>query len=116
MATLEFSFTISSKGFGDIIDITQKIESFIANSSSNYAIVYIYNDSNNVAIKNIEIKELKQKMKDTNYKKLLQISNNNMLILPIIDKKLYKSEISRILFIDFEQSASVRKIVVMLQT
>ena len=53
MATSEFSFTISSKGFGDIIDITQKIESFLGNSNSNYAIVYIYNDSNNVAIKNI---------------------------------------------------------------
>lgn len=113
MATSEFSFTISSKGFGDIIDITQKIESFLGNSNSNYAIVYIYNDSNNVAIKNIEIKELKKKMKDINYKKILQAGNCNHLTLPIIDKKLYKNEISRILFIDFEQSASIRKIVVM---
>ena len=55
-------------------------------------------------------------MKDINYKKSLQISNNNMLIFPIIDKKLYKSEISRILFIDFEQNVIERKIVIMLQT
>ena len=116
MTILEFSFTILSKGFGDIIDITGKIESFLANLNSNYAIVYIYNDSNNVTIRNIEIKELEKKMKDINYKKSLQISNNNMIILPIIDKKLYKSEISRILFIDFEQNVIERKIVIMLQT
>lgn len=116
MTTFKFSFTISSKGFGDIIDITDKIESFLYKFDSNKAIVYIYNDSNNVALKNIEIKELKEKMEDRNYQKIIQVGNNNMLILPIIDKKLYINEMSRILFIDFEQSTNMRKIVVMLQT
>lgn len=116
MTTFKFSFTISSKGFGDIIDITDKVESFLYKSDSDNAIVYIYNDSNNVALKNIEIKELKEKMEDRNYQKIIQVGNNNTLILPIIDKKLYTNEMSRILFIDFEQSTNMRKIVVMLQT
>lgn len=116
MTTSEFSFTISSKGFGDIIDITSKVESFLQNSGCDKAIIYIYNYSNDVAIKNIEIKELEQKMKDKSYQSLIQAGNSNMLILPVIDKMLYKNEMSRILFVDFEQSASVRKIIVMFQT
>ncbi|OLA93955.1 MAG: hypothetical protein BHW64_05730 [Candidatus Melainabacteria bacterium LEY3_CP_29_8] len=115
MTTFKFSFTISSKGFGDIIDITDKVESFLYKSGSDNAIVFIYNDSNNAALKNIEIKELREKMTDKSYQKVIQFGNNNTLILPIIDKKLYINEMSRILFIDFEQSANKRKIVVMLQ-
>lgn len=115
MTTFEFSFTISSKGFGDIVDITDRVESFLCKSGCDNAIVFIYNDSNNAAIKNIEIKELKEKMADKSFQKVIQFGNNNTLILPIIDKKLYINEMSRILFIDFEQSANMRKIVVMLQ-
>lgn len=116
MTTLEFSFTISSKGFGDIIDITDKIVFYTNNISFQNGIAYIYNDSNNVAIKNIEIKELREKMEDKNYQKVIQFGNDNILILPIIGTNLYINEMSRILFIDFEQSANMRKIIVMLQT
>ena len=48
-----------------------------------------------------------------NFQKLLLSGNNNMLILPIIDKKLYIDEMARILFVDFEKSANIRKIIVM---
>lgn len=113
MTTFEFSFTISSKGFGEVIDITDKIESYILSRTSNNGIIYIYNNSNDVAIKNIEIKKFKQKMTDENFQKLLLSGNNNMLILPIIDKKLYIDEMARILFVDFEKSANIRKIIVM---
>ena len=112
MTTFEFSFTISSKGFGEVIDITDKIESYLLNRTSNNGIIYIYNNSND-AIKNIEIKKFKQKMTDENFQKLLLSGNNNMLILPIIDKKLYIDEMARILFVDFEKSANIRKIIVM---
>ena len=113
MTTFEFSFTISSKGFGEVIDITDKIESYLLSRTSNNGIIYIYNNSNDVAIKNIEIKKFKQKMTDEKFKKLLLSGNNNMLILPIIDKKLYIDEMARILFVDFEKSANIRKIIVM---
>ena len=113
MTTFEFSFTISSKGFGEVIDITDKIESYILSRTSNNGIIYIYNNSNDVVIKNIEIKKFKQKMTDENFQKLLLSGNNNMLILPIIDKKLYIDEMARILFVDFEKSANIRKIIVM---
>ncbi|UKI40544.1 MAG: hypothetical protein L6V95_10235 [Candidatus Melainabacteria bacterium] len=113
MTTFEFSFTISSKGFGEVIDITDKIESYLLSRTSNNGIIYIYNNSNDVAIKNIEIKKFKQKMTDENFQKLLLSGNNNMLILPIIDKKLYIDEMARILFVDFEKSANIRKIIVM---
>ena len=113
MTTFEFSFTISSKGFGEVIDITDKIESYLLSRTSNNCIIYIYNNSNDVAIKNIEIKKFKQKMTDENFQKLLLSGNNNMLILPIIDKKLYIDEMARILFVDFEKSANIRKIIVM---
>lgn len=116
MTTSIFSFIISSKGFGDIIDITDNIVSYSNNISFQNGVAYIYNDSNNVAIKNIEIKELKDKMYDKNYQKIIQFGNDNILILPIIDTNLYINEMSRILFIDFEQSANMRKIIVMLQT
>ncbi len=116
MATYKFSFTISSKGFGDVIDITDKIESFLLNQTFNNGIVYIYNNSNNVAIKNFEIKKYKQKMADENFQKFLISCNNNMLLLPIIDKKLYIDEMARILFIDFEKSSNIRKIIVMCVT
>ena len=39
-----------------------------------------------------------------------------MLLLPIIDKKLYIDEMARILFIDFEKSSNIRKIIVMCVT
>ena len=52
-------------------------------------------------------------MADVNFQKLLLSGNNNMLILPIIDKKLYIDEMARILFIDFEKRANRRKIIVM---
>lgn len=113
MTTFEFYFTISSKGFGEVIDITDKIESYLLSRTSNNGIIYIYNNSNDVAIKNIEIKKFKQKMTDENFQKLLLSGNNNMLILPIIDKKLYIDEMARILFVDFEKSANIRKIIVM---
>ena len=113
MTTFEFSFTISSKGFGEVIDITDKIESYLLSRTSNNGIIYIYNNSNDVAIKNIEIKKFKQYMTDENFQKLLLSGNNNMLILPIIDKKLYIDEMARILFVDFEKSANIRKIIVM---
>lgn len=113
MTTFEFSFTISSKGFGEVIDITDKIESYLLSRTSNNGIIYIYNNSNDVAIKNIEIKKFKQKMTDENFQKLLLSGNNNMLILPIIDKKLYIDEMARILFVDFEKNANIRKIIVM---
>lgn len=113
MTTFEFSFTISSKGFGEVIDITDKIESYLLSRTSNNGIIYIYNNSNDVAIKNIEIKKFKQKMTDENFQKLLLSGNNNMLILPIIEKKLYIDEMARILFVDFEKSANIRKIIVM---
>lgn len=113
MTTFEFSFTISSKGFGEVIDITDKIESYLLSRTSNNGLIYIYNNSNDVAIKNIEIKKFKQKMTDENFQKLLLSGNNNMLILPIIDKKLYIDEMARILFVDFEKSANIRKIIVM---
>ena len=113
MTTFEFSFTISSKGFGEVIDITDKIESYLLSRTSNNGIIYIYNNSNDVAIKNIEIKKFKQKMTDENFQKLLLSGNNNMLILPIIDTKLYIDEMARILFVDFEKSANIRKIIVM---
>lgn len=113
MTTFEFSFTISSKGFGEVIDITDKIESYLLSRTSNNGIIYIYNNSNDVAIKNIEIKKFKQKMTDENFQKLLLSGNNNMLILPIINKKLYIDEMARILFVDFEKSANIRKIIVM---
>ena len=113
MTTFEFSFTISSKGFGEVIDITDKIESYLLSRTSNNGIIYIYNNSNDVAIKNIEIKKFKQKMTDENFQKHLLSGNNNMLILPIIDKKLYIDEMARILFVDFEKSANIRKIIVM---
>ena len=113
MVTVELSLSISSKGFGDVVDITDKIESFLVSQNLNNGIVYIYNASNNVAIKNIEIKEFKHKMTDENYAKFLMTGNNNMLILPLIDKKLYKDEMARIFFIDFEKRANRRKIIVM---
>ena len=113
MTTFEYSLIISSKGFGDVIDITDKIESFFVKQNFNNGIIYIYSSSNNVAIKNIELKEFQQKMADVNFQKLLLSGNNNMLILPIIDKKLYIDEMARILFIDFEKRANRRKIIVM---
>ena len=112
MVTVEFSLNIASKGFGDVVDITDKIESFLVSQNLNNGIIYIYNASNNVGIKNIEIKEFKQKMTDENYAKFLMTGNNNMLILPLIAKKLYKDEMTRILFVDFEKSANLRKIIV----
>ena len=130
MTTFEFSFTISSKGFGEVIDITDKIESYLLNRTSNNGIIYIYNNSNDVSrnrqdkklkedfdkwkkAAQAEIKKFKQKMTDENFQKLLLSGNNNMLILPIIDKKLYIDEMARILFVDFEKSANIRKIIVM---
>ena len=56
MTTFEYSLIISSKGFGDVIDITDKIESFLVKQNFNNGIVYIYSSSNNVTIKNIELK------------------------------------------------------------
>ena len=65
-----------------------------------------------MAIKNVELEEFQPKMADVNFQKLLLYGNNNMLILPIIDKKLYIDEMARILFIDFEKRAHRRKIIV----
>lgn len=117
MSTTFHSLSLLSNGFGNVIDLTDNILLYTNNSNINNGILFLYNSSLNVVFIKGEINNIKSKLHDDSFKKVLQYSNNNnTLIIPIINKKLYLNEMERIIFIDFKTASTKREIIIGIQT
>lgn len=130
-------FTINTKGFTDIIDITANVNSIILNSGIQEGIATIYAAGSTVAISSIEyepglIKDLPELMEkliphDINYNHDLKWHDGNgyahlrsslignSYTVPIIDRKLELGTWQQVILIDFDNKPRTRKITVVIQ-
>ncbi len=134
MGVLTEKFTISSKGFDDVIDITSRVQNIVSRMEKNTGIVNIstvastasiitlddeFNLSNDFSILMENIVPLNRVYKhdltwhDGNAHAHLKASIlGNSITLSVIDKKAVLNSYQRIVLIDFDNKPSIRQIIV----
>ena len=129
-------FTISTKGFTDIIDITANINSIILNSGITEGLATIYAAGSTVSITSIEyepgliedLPELLDKLvpHDVDYKHDMKWHDGNgyahlrssiignSYTVPIIDRHLELGTWQQVILVDFDNKPRTRKVTVVI--
>ena len=134
MAILSDSFIITTKGFDDVIDITQKVSNVVANLNVQKALTNITVLSSCASIITIDdepgiafdvskmlsmIAPINKVYQHDNiwhegnaYAHLRATILGNSLTIPVYDNKIVLDELQRIVLIDFDNKPRSRKIIV----
>ena len=134
MTTINEKILISSKGFNDLIDLTLKVQNFIANSNCNNGLVNVTVCASTASIITLEyepglVKDLPKLFESlvpintlyehdlswhdgNGYAHLRAAMLGNNITLPIINGKIELNTWQRIILIDFDNKASTKEIVI----
>lgn len=134
MTVINEKFSVNTKGFTDIIDITQKVKHAVYNHSLQSAVVHVYVAGSTVSVTNIEFEpgllvdfpEALDKIAPLNgdyhhdetwhdgngyaHVRASIVGNNTMV--PLIDGALQLGQWQQIVLIDFDNKARTRTVYV----
>lgn len=132
MPVINEKFLINTKGFTDIIDITQKVKHVVYNHSLHSAVVHVYVAGSTVSITNIEFEpgllvdlpEILEKIAPVNaiyhhddtwhdgngYAHIRASIIGNSTMIPLIDGALQLGQWQQIVLIDFDNKARTRTV------
>jgi len=134
MTVLNEKFTIHTKGFTDIIDITRKVQNSVYRHSLQNAVVHVYVAGSTVSITNIEFEpgllvdlpealekiapmEARYKHDETwhdgnGYAHIRASIVGNSTMVPLIDGALQLGQWQQIVLVDFDNKARTRTVYV----